>query len=417
VALATVVMSPPAYSGGARLYETSAGDIALASAGYVARAQDSSTVYSNPAGMCNLEPGNDFLLSVQPLYGDVSFTPNSLTTVAGTDGGNTIGLFPGASAFYAGGGERLKWGAGLVGNFGLGLDYDKQWVGRYYVQETTLVGLTLAPSVAYRVNDTFSIGGSLHAMYGVFDFTTAVNNIAPLLDDGSLKFDETTWGYGGRIGVLIEPSETTRIGLVYQSKITLDFKGMPEFAGLGPLREAALRATGLIDAELDLSMDVPQAVMASAYGDIGDWAVMGNVGWENWAEFGKVGVSVISDTTTSLTQDRNYEDTWHVAVGAQRRLSNWTISFGTAYDSSVVEDQDRTVDLPLGPALRVGVGGTRAQKGRVPEMVFSYELVWSGDLAVNQFRGPVAGRVAGDYEQVAMHFFSASFRWGKQGKS
>lgn len=416
-ALAILLTSLPAHAGGARLYETSAGDIALASAGYVARAQDSSTVYSNPAGMCLLEPGNDFLLSVQPLYGDVSFTPNDNTTAVGSDGGNAIALFPGASAFWAGGGERLKWGVGLVGNFGLGLDYEDEWVGRYYLQDTTLVGVTLAPSVAWRVNDKFSIGGSLHAMYGVFDFTTAVNNINPLLDDGSLKFDDTTWGYGGRVGVLIEPSETTRMGLVYQSKIELDFKGTPEFAGLGALREAALDAAGLLDAELDLGMNVPQAVMASAYGDVGDWAVMGNIGWENWEDFGKVSVSVTSDATTSLTQDRHYQDSWHVAVGAQRRRSNWTISFGTAYDSSVVEDQDRTVDLPLGPALRVGVGGTRAQRGRVPEMVFSYELVWSGDLAVDQFRGPVAGRVAGDYEQVALHFFGASFRWTKQGGS
>lgn len=88
VVLTIVTTSPPAISGGARLYETSAGDIALASAGYVARAQDSSTVYSNPAGMCLLEPGSDFLVSLQPLYGDVAFTSNprqpSTARTAGT---------------------------------------------------------------------------------------------------------------------------------------------------------------------------------------------------------------------------------------------------------------------------------------------------------------------------------------------
>lgn len=408
--LAGTLFATSAFAGGARLYETSAGDIALASAGYVARAQDSSTVYSNPAGMCLLESNNEFLLSVQPLYGDISFTPNSNTTVSGSDGGNPLGAFPGLSAFYAGGGERLKWGVGLVGNFGLGLDYGDDWVGRYYVQETTLLGLTLAPSVAYRVNDKFSIGGSLHAMYGVFDFTTAVNN--PVLNDGSLKFDDTVWGFGARLGALIEPGENTRIGIVYQSKIELDFQDTPEFAGLGPLLTLALGNAGLLNSRLDLSMQVPQAVMASVYGDIGDWAIMGNLGWEDWSEFGKVGVAVVSDTTTSLTQDRNYEDTWHIAVGAQRRLSTWTISFGTAYDSSVVEDEFRTVDLPLGASLRLGVGGTRPGEGRVPEMTFSYELVGFGDLAVDQSRGPLSGRVAGDYEKAAMHFFGASFRWG-----
>ena len=136
-------LASPALAGGARLYETSAGDIALASAGYVARAQDSSTVYSNPAGMCLLEPGSDVLLSIQPLFGNVSLNPNENTTVDGNDGGNALGAFPGDSVFYAGGGERLKWGVGFVGNFGLGLAYDEGWVGRYYVQDTTLLGLTL----------------------------------------------------------------------------------------------------------------------------------------------------------------------------------------------------------------------------------------------------------------------------------
>ncbi len=96
----------PALAGGARLYETSVGDMALASAGYVARAQDSSTVFSNPAGMSFLNGDGEFLLSVQPLYGDVSFTPNDDTSVvgSGSDGGNALGVFPGLSAFYAGGG-------------------------------------------------------------------------------------------------------------------------------------------------------------------------------------------------------------------------------------------------------------------------------------------------------------------------
>jgi long-chain fatty acid transport protein len=277
--------------------------------------------------------------------------------------------------------------------------------------------MTLAPSVAYRIGDRFSVGASLHAMYGVFDFTTAVNNVSPVLDDGSLAFDDTTWGYGGRIGLLYELDDSTRIGVAYQSKITLDFEGTPQFDGLGPVLETVLGAAGLLDAGLDLSMEVPQGVMASAYGELGSWSLMGNVGWEEWSKFGKVGVSVASDATNTLTYDRNYEDTWHVAVGAQRRFDRWTLSFGTAWDSSVVDDEDRTVDLPLGPGLRLGVGGTLPPRGRVPEMVFSYEVLWGGDLSVDQFRGPLAGRVAGDYEQTALHFFGASFRWGASGSS
>jgi long-subunit fatty acid transport protein len=53
--------------------------------------------------------------------------------------------------------KDLKVGFGVYGNFGLGLDYDSDWVGRYYVQEGTLLGLSLQPTVAYRVNGKLSV--------------------------------------------------------------------------------------------------------------------------------------------------------------------------------------------------------------------------------------------------------------------
>ena len=58
-------------------------------------------------------------------------------------------------------------------------------------------------------------------------------------------------------------------------------------------------------------------------------------------------VAVTSEDTSSHTIDRNYKDTWHVAVGAQYRMVQpWLLTAGVAYDSSMVDDEDRTPDLP-----------------------------------------------------------------------
>jgi long-subunit fatty acid transport protein len=74
-------------------------------------------------------------------------------------------------------------------------------------------------------------------------------------------------------------------------------------------------------------------------------------GWQDWSEFGKVGVTVTSEDISSLTVDRNYKDTWHVAVGGQQWVAEpWLLTAGVAYDSSMVDDDDRTPDLPLGEA-------------------------------------------------------------------
>jgi long-chain fatty acid transport protein len=148
--------------------------------------------------------------ALQALYGDVGFSPNTGSTVTGSDGGNAIGWLPGGSVFVT---RKLNpdWsvGFGVLSYFGLSEKYDENWVGRYYVQKSSLLGLTLTPAVSYRVNDWFSVGAGLNMMYGYMDDQVAVNNIGDLRADGQLKYKDTKWGYGGNFGILAEPMTGT----------------------------------------------------------------------------------------------------------------------------------------------------------------------------------------------------------------
>ena len=104
---------------------------------------------------------------LQAMYGNVEFSPNSSTTVAGDDGGVAIGWIPGGSAFAV---QKLNpdWrvGFGVLSYFGLAENYGDTWVGRYSVQKSTLMGLTLTPAVSYRVNNWLYLGAGLNMMYG-----------------------------------------------------------------------------------------------------------------------------------------------------------------------------------------------------------------------------------------------------------
>lgn len=399
-------------AGGVMLYEVGTPEVGLASAGWAARAEDSATVLTNPAGMTRLKK-SDLMLGIQALYADVEFTPSSQTTTTGGGGGNPIGLFPGGGVFYVHPmSDRLSLGVAVTGNFGLGLDYDDDWVGRYYVQDATLIGLSVLPAIAWKINDKVSIGGAVNAMYGVFDTKVAVNNVAPSTPDGGLKLEDTTWGFGANVGVLYEPGSGTRLGLTYTSPVKLDFGDVPEFTNLAPGIEAVLQTAGLIDAKIDLSMTVPQTVMASVDRQVNDrWALLANLGWQDWSAFGKVDVRVDTANPTNLTTDMSFEDTWHAAMGAQvRTKSPWSISFGTAYDSSCLDDADRTPTLPTGAAWRFGVGGRRPVSDRL-DLGMAYTLLLGGGLPVDQQRGPLSGRLAGSYEDTSMHFVTMSLRW------
>jgi long-chain fatty acid transport protein len=134
-ALLGSMSASPALAGGVILYETGTADIGLSSAGYGARAQDASTVLTNPAGMTRLE-GSQFLLGGQALYAGYDFSIGSGTSAAlGADeGGTPIGWFPGGGAYFTYSlSPDLKIGFAATGNFGLSEKYDDQWVGRYYV--------------------------------------------------------------------------------------------------------------------------------------------------------------------------------------------------------------------------------------------------------------------------------------------
>ena len=406
-----LLIASSARAGGLYLYELGSPDVGAAAAGWAARAQDASTVFTNPAGMTRLEK-SELLVGVQPLYLHAEFSPDSNTSTSGSDGDASTWLPAGGLYYVHNLRPKLKIGVSTVGYFGLGLEYENDWVGRYYVREVKLQALGIQPALAYQVTDWLSLGAGVVALYGVLEEKVAVNNIGPNQSDGKLKIEDSDLTYQANLGVLVEPRKGTRFGLTYLSEGDLKFKDEPNFSNLGPGLEALLRANGLLDAKIKIEFTMPQALMFSAFHELSDhWAVMGNLGWQDWSEFGKVGVAVTSEDSSSLTLDRNYKDTWHVAVGAQYRVADpWLLTAGIAYDSSMMDDEDRTPDMPLGEAWRFGLGA-RYDWSENLAFGLGYTLLWSGDLDMDVNRGPLAGRVSGTYENVSMNFINFYLNW------
>lgn len=393
--------------GGIMLYEIATPDVGLASAGYASRADDASTLFKNPAGMSLLQ-GPQFQGGLQALYGSVSFSPDPGTSarLGGDDGGNAVGWLPGASGFVVlPVGEKLRFGFGALSYFGLAEDYDDDWVGRYYVRKSALVGMSLTPSASLEVTDWLAVGAGLNAMYGFLDSEMAVNNLTG--PDGEMSLKDGAWGFGANVGVLIKAGEKTRIGLTYLSPVDLDFADRPSFTGLGP----ALGAILANPSRLDLGVTVPQSALASVYRELNSrWAVMADFGWQDWSEFGYVQAGVENGGTTTLNLD--YQDTWHGAIGAQYRPSEkWLFSAGAAFDSSAVENDNRTVTLPMGQAWRFGLG-VQHQLSKAVSIGLAETFMWAGDMPVDQGNDlSLRGRVSGSYENSWFSITSVNLNW------
>jgi long-chain fatty acid transport protein len=418
-----MVVASASQAGGLTLYEVGTAEVGLAAAGYAARAQDASTAFTNPAGMTRLD-GTQVLAGGQLMWLNTEFSIGEGTTSAlgSGDGGRVFGsggFVPGGGVFVAHSLSRdLKLGFAATGNFGSILDHDDDWVGRYRVQDATLLGVSFVPSVAYRINDRLSLGAGINVVYGVMDQKVAINNVVPGTADGRLEYDDTTWGVGGNLGLLYEWTPTSRVGLTWTSEVQLDFEERPQFSGLGPALSTLLRNRGLLDEQVKIGVRIPQQVMVSGFTQIDDrWAVLGNLGWQDWSRFGQVelGIDDALDPT-GLTTAIPFEDTWHAAAGAQYRMSGpWKLNFGVAYDSGFQSGNRVTPLLPVNSAWRFGLGGEQ-QLSPTSKWGVAGEVIYGGTLdveATSVLPPALGGRgnLVGEYKNTASLVLSVYGNW------
>ncbi|UUC53087.1 outer membrane protein transport protein [Pseudomonas citronellolis] len=404
-----------AWAADALIYEVGQEGTGLANAGSAALARDPSVLMSNPAGIAALA-GTQINANGQVLLGHYKFSRDDANQFDGNEGGNGLKYLPGASFFVSHRiDERNAIGFGIYGNFGLAVDYDDDWAGRYFTQEAALLSVSFQPTLAHKFTDKLSVGIGPRLVYGYYRTEVAVNNsLLGLIDrpDGQLEYKDTDVGTGFNIGLLYELNERTRVGLAYTSKVKLEFKDRPDLDGINnPLLNAALNRLNVDKLELDLN--IPQtAVLSLAYDLDPQWTLLGSLGWQDWSDFGNIGVEVDANAGgVSRTVDRNYKDSWNASVGAQYQATpklRW--SMGLGYDSPMVDDSDRTVDNPAGAVWRLATG-INYDLGDGMDVHFAYTLMWLGDMDVEQTKSRSGTTLSGTYKNAALHALAGGVTW------
>lgn len=331
--------SPLAQASALYFYEIGTEDTALAGAGQAARAQDASTIVTNPAGMTRL-PDHMFTGGLQAMDGDVSYTLEDET--GRKSPGDIMRFFPNASAFYAQKvNDDLYAGIGLYGNYGLGIDFGN-WSGDRLIKKSTMVAMTLSPSLAYKLSDRVSVGGSVNVNYGFLSLTRNV-------DGNDEKEKDHDWAMSYRLGLLMELTDQTRAGIAWTSKTEYDFDidGKARFPNLPNVE---------YDLPISAQVRAPQQIMLSLVHDINkQWSVMGDLGWQDWSQFGAPQITVVGQ---EVDKSSRLKDSWHTALGVQfRPTEQWRLNAGVAFDSTVYNSQsDVALTLPTGDEWRFATG-------------------------------------------------------------
>lgn len=432
------VFSSASIAGGFALIEQSASQMGNAFAGGAAFANDASTIYFNPAGMTRLpaqlvggihyvDPSAKFDGTATDIFGGA---------VSGGNGSDTgqDGVVPNLY-ITAPLGNGLFAGLGINVPFGLSTEYDEDWKGRYHAIESEVTTVNFNPSLAYKVNNQLSVGAGVSLQYMDAKLTNAIDQgslcaptylsleadgilppgasaacaaLTPQGADGFAKVEGDNWAGGYNVGILFEPSNSTRLGLSYRSKVKQTLRGnarfrdtIPQFAALGLFQNGNISA----------SIDLPQSASLSAWHDVNStWSVMADATWISWGNFDELRVEFDSVVQPDSVVDENWDDVMRYSVGVDYHMNSaWTFRGGVAYDETPIKDAEhRTPRIPGDDRTWVSVGfGYQINQSFGVDVGYAHLFV--DDPKINH-TATSAGNINGEYD-ADVNILSAQLVW------
>ena len=375
-------------------------------AGMVARANDAGTVLSNPAGMTRFDKP-EIMAGGLGIFIDGDFQTGPGNTADGRSSKIDHRVIPaGSFAYVRPLSDKLKVGISLHNYFGLAINWDDGWVGRYSSVDVAVLAPQAQPTVAYKVNDWLSVGAGAAFTMGYVSDKMRVKSITPGGSDGKLRYSDTDFAVQYNFGVMFEPTERTRIGIRYMTETDLDFKDSPNVSGITlPSPPPGTEFTSPADG-LKTRIKMPQQVHAAIHHQWNDkLALLGSVGWEEFSEFGKIQIG-FGDTGISTTEDADFRDVWHFGIGAEYQLNpKWELTAGFSRDSSMSSDRTRPIVIPLGTMRRYSFGFKHKRRAGLT-LGGGLTFIWEGNLPVKD-----TGDVSGKYEDVSITIASIYARW------
>lgn len=404
-ALACLIFSTQAFAGAAYIYEMIPTEVGTAGAGSAAKAQNASTVFTNPAGMTYIDHV-EIEAGATLMYLNAPFSSQVGTTATGRSGDTSEWFGGGNFSYVQPLGDGWTFGLSAQNYFGLSLNWQDEWVGRHSSTEEWLIAPQIQPTIAYKVNDWLSVGLGAALTVGYLKTYMKVYNPDTVPFEGQAKLRDTAFAVQGNLGVMIEANEDLRIGIRYLTEAELDFNTGVSTKGVDPAVSLGMQALG----NIDLGLYMPQALNVAAFYQLDEkWAILGDFGWEDWSRFGKLDVG-FGDTGKLETDNIHTNDVYHLGIATQYQFDETLmLSAGFSFDSKLSDNDVRPIVLPLADMYRYGVGFEKEMNEDFT-LGAGLDLVWEGDVPV-QATDAGAGVIHGQYTSVYFTFASVYGVW------
>lgn len=352
--LLAAVVPTAAFSAGFGIYEQGAAMMGRAGAA-TAAVNDASAVFYNPAALTRLQTASELSLGGSLLLTRTDFEGELPFPGPGVDEEMEPGTFGLPMAYFA---HRFENGAavgfGLNTPFGLGVAWKdpEQFTGRHIVTEVELQTLMGNVVAAWPLGNGFSVAGGASVIGGRVLLENRRRAPAAFGGVNVAKVRlESDWGTAVAWNLALawasDPADWGA-GLTWRSGADLDLEGDADFTQILtgiPALDAGVAATLPPDQGVRTTVHLPGIGAAGVAWASEEWVIGSSLVFTQWSDFTDIPLDFDVDSLdTRIVED--YEDTWAIRLGAERRFERLSWRLGYYYETAAAPSESVSPILP-----------------------------------------------------------------------
>ncbi|MEB5554315.1 aromatic hydrocarbon degradation protein [Vibrio cholerae] len=388
VAFGLASVSTFTQAAGFQLAEYSATGLGRAYAGEAAMADNASAQWRNPAMLTYLE-------GTQVSAGAIYVNPN--VDVEGTVNHAQLGKTHASSNDFAHDAvipnfylshqlnEQMALGFALGTNYGMETDLGTDFAASHFGNQASVISKEANLNIAYQILPQLSIGGGVRYVMGEGHFGATApaknlirhpvtNNVMTLPKGTTLKYmegEDNSWGW--QVGSAWQINQEHRVGFAYKSEVVMDFEGHAEGVSYGSYKPGMMSVT------------LPATAELASFHQLNDqWAIHASINWTDWSSFKEL--TAVFPEKSDLIKSENWEDNYRFALGTTYQYdAKLALRAGVAYDTSAVDDKNRTATIPETDRTWVSVGGSYVA---TPQLTLDagFTYIFAKDATINEPR-------------------------------
>ena len=323
------------YAGGYRVSLQGQKALAMGHTG-VAVIESSELVFFNPAGLVYLEDKFNISAGVSGVFSNIAYQNAETGANARSDSPMATPLYLYAS-YKAN--DWLSFGLGVYTPYGSEVKYEDDWEGSHLVNNIKLMAIYIQPTVSFKINDQFSVGGGPIYVTGSVNFNRNLNRTLTDLDGNraNVEIDASgisSWGWVA--STMFNFTDNLHLGATYRSKIVLEaddgdatFENIPN-SPLTPFKNTSIKAAMPMPAELTVGM---------SYNFMDDFTFAFDYNRAFWDAYKSLDIDFENPAIPDSRNARNYKNSSIYRFGMQYDATEmFTIRAGYYFDESPVRE-------------------------------------------------------------------------------